>query len=90
MTNEEKLQRLLEMQDHPERYTEEEIRQQMADEECRQLYEQMVRGADAVFAEAEVADATNGSSDHPVLRTTFLLRRGKKYLVAANIIGVRI
>ena len=83
MTNEEKLQRLLEMQDHPECYTEEEIRQQMADEECRQLYEQMVRGADAV-----VADATNGSSDHPVLRTTFLLRRGKKYLVAANIIGV--
>ncbi len=88
MTNEEKLQRLLEMQDHPERYTEEEIRQQMADEECRQLYEQMVRGADAVFAEAEVADATNGSSAPPVLRTTFLLRRGKKYLVAANIIGV--
>ena len=88
MTQEEKLQRLLEMQEHPERYTEEEIRQQMADEECRQLYEQMVRGADAVFAEAEVADATNGSSDHPVLRTTFLLRRGKKYLVAANIIGV--
>lgn len=88
MTNEEKLQRLLEMQDHPERYTEEEIRQQIADEECRQLYEQMVRGADAVFAEAEVADATNGSSDHPVLRTTFQLRRGKKYLVAANIIGV--
>ena len=88
MTNEEKLQRLLEMQDHPERYTEEEIRQQIADEECRQLYEQMVRGADAVFAEADVADATNGSSDHPVLRTTFQLRRGKKYLVAANIIGV--
>ncbi len=88
MTNEEKLQRLLEMQEHPERYTEEEIRQLMTDEECRQLYEQMVRGADAVFAEAEVADATNGSSDHPVLRTTFLLRRGKKYLVAANIIGV--
>ena len=88
MTQEEKLQRLLEMQEHPERYTEEEIRQLMTDEECRQLYEQMVRGADAVFAEAEVADATNGSSDHPVLRTTFLLRRGKKYLVAANIIGV--
>ena len=91
MTNEEKLQRLLEMQDHPERYTEEEIRQQMADEECRQLYEQMVRGADAVFAEAEVADATNGSSDHPVLRTTFLLRRGKQrrwIQVAAAFIGV--
>ena len=51
MTKDEKLQRLLEMQEHPERYTEEEIRQLMADEECRQLYEQMVRATDAVFAE---------------------------------------
>ena len=51
MTKEEKLQRLLEMQEHPERYTEEEIRQLMADEECRQLYEQMVQATDAMFAE---------------------------------------
>ena len=36
---EDKLQQLLEMQEHPEHYTEEEIRQLMADEECRQLYE---------------------------------------------------
>lgn len=48
---EDKLQQLLEMQEHPEHYTEEEIRQLMADEECRQLYEQMVRATDAVFAE---------------------------------------
>ena len=51
MTQEEKLQRLLEMQEHPERYTEEEIRQLMTDEECRQLYEQMVRATDAIFGE---------------------------------------
>ena len=51
MTNDEKLQRLLEMQEHPECYTDEEIRQLMADEECRQLYEQMVRATDAVYAE---------------------------------------
>ena len=50
MTKEDKLQRLLEMQEHPERYTEKEIRQLMSDEECRQLYEQMVRATDAIFA----------------------------------------
>jgi hypothetical protein len=48
---EEKLMRLLEMQEHPERYTEEEIRQLMADEECRKLYEQMVRATDALYGE---------------------------------------
>ena len=49
--NEDKMKRLLEMQEHPERYSEEEIRQLMADEECRQLYEQMVKATDSVFAE---------------------------------------
>ena len=39
------------MQDHPERYTDEEIRQLMADEECRLLYQQMVNAADALHAE---------------------------------------
>jgi ferric-dicitrate binding protein FerR (iron transport regulator) len=58
MTQEEKLQRLLEMQEHPERYTEEEIRQQMADEECRQLYEQMVRATDVIFSEKVTAKET--------------------------------
>ena len=51
MTQEEKLQQLLEMQEHPECYTDEEIRQLMADEECRKLYGQMVRATDAVYAE---------------------------------------
>jgi len=58
MTQEEKLQRLLEMQEHPERYTEEEIRQLMTDEECRQLYEQMVRATDAIFCEKVTAKET--------------------------------
>ena len=58
MTQEEKLQRLLEMQEHPERYTEEEIRQLMTDEECRQLYEQMVRATDAIFSEKVTAKET--------------------------------
>ena len=49
--NEDKMKRLLEMQEHPERYSEEEIRQLMADEECRQLYEQMVKATDSMFAE---------------------------------------
>ena len=37
LQTEEKMRRLLEMQEHPERYTDEEIRQTMADEETRQL-----------------------------------------------------
>ena len=51
MSKEEKMKRLLEMQEHPDRYTEEEIRQLMADEECRQLYNAMVRATDAIFME---------------------------------------
>ena len=53
MTQEEKLTRLLEMQEHPERYTEEEIRQLMADEESRQLYEQIVRATEAMCEEKQ-------------------------------------
>ena len=57
MNNEQKMKRLLEMQEHPECYTEEEIRQLMADEECRQMYDQMVRAADAMFAEKHQSHA---------------------------------
>jgi len=56
MNKEEKMRRLLEMQENPERYSDEEIRQLMADEECRQLYEQMVRGTDAMFAAQDYED----------------------------------
>ena len=50
MNTNEKLLRILEMQEHPERYTDDELRQLMADEEYRQLYEQMVRATDAMYA----------------------------------------
>ena len=58
LQTEEKLRRLMEMQEHPERYTDKEIRLLMADEECRQLYEQMVKAADAVYAGMDLADVT--------------------------------
>ena len=57
MNTNEKLLRLLEMQEHPERYTDDELRQLMADEEYRQLYEQMVRATDAMYAEKHQANA---------------------------------
>lgn len=80
MTKEEKLQRLLEMQEHPERYTEEEIRQLMADEECRQLYEQMVRVTNVVFAEkAKTSQQTLPATE----RTRTLL-----YKIAAVFVGL--
>ncbi len=77
MTQEEKLQRLLEMQEHPERYTEEEIRQLMTDEECRQLYEQMVRATDAIFSEKVTAK-----------ETTAIAQQRRWIQVAAVFIGV--
>ena len=56
MNTNEKLLRLLEMQEHPERYTDDELRQLMADEEYRQLYEQMVLATDAMYAEKHQAN----------------------------------
>lgn len=72
---EEKLERLLKMQEHPENYTEEEIRQLMADEECRQLYEQMVHAADAIFADS--------TSARPKVKTVSRFKN-----IAATFIGV--
>ena len=79
MTQEEKLTRLLEMQEHPERYTEEEIRQLMADEECRKLYEQMVRATDAMFEEKHFDTVECG---------TLNTQRSKLFKIAAIFIGV--
>ena len=71
MSNEQKMKRLLEMQEHPERYTEEEIRQLMADKECRQMYEQMVRATDAMFAEKHKSHAL---TKHPTVLYKILCR----------------
>ena len=81
MSKEEKMKRLLEMQEHPERYTDEQIRQQMADEEFRQLYEQMVRATDAMF---EARHFNHGSIEKPKM---FTLNPSLKKM-AAMFIGV--
>ena len=82
---EEKLERLLKMQEHPENYTEEEIRQLMADEECRQLYEQMVHATDAIFANKEEYELNDKevASIHPAVKTEYRFKN-----IAAILIGV--
>lgn len=80
LQTEEKLRRLLEMQEHPECYTDEEIRQLMADEEMRKLYEQMVKAADAVYAGMDLTEADETPVRHSTLST---LRK-----VAAVLVGV--
>ena len=75
---EEKLERLLKIQEHPENYAEEEIRQLMADDECRQLYEQMVHAAD----EYELNDK-EVTSIHPAVKTEYRFKN-----IAAILIGV--
>ncbi len=81
----EKLERLLKMQEHPENYTEEEIRQLMADDECRQLYEQMVHAADAIFANKEEYELNDKKvvSLHPAVKTEYHFK-----IIAAILIGV--
>jgi hypothetical protein len=78
-----RIQRLLEMQEHPERYTDEDIRQLMADEECRQLYEQMIRAADALFSEKERSLSPLSTPHSPLSTFPISLRK-----IAAMLIGV--
>ena len=80
LQTEEKMRQLLEMQEHPERYTDEEIRLLMADEECQQLYEQMVKVTDVMYAEMDLAAADAPPARHATLNT---LRK-----VAAALVGV--
>lgn len=60
MKKEEKLELLLKMQNDPEQFTEEEIRQLMEDDECQQFYDQMVRAADSVFADDALFSSEDG------------------------------
>lgn len=83
MKKEEKLKRLLEMQESPERFTEEEIRQLMADEDCRLFYQQMVRSADAMHAQKDALHAQKDSV-YSVQRPT-----ARPYFkIAASLVGV--
>lgn len=60
MKKEEKLELLLKMQNNPEQFAEEEIRQLMEDDECQQFYDQMVRAVDSVFADDALFSSEDG------------------------------
>ena len=83
MKKEEKLKRLLEMQESPERFTEEEIRQLMSDDDCRSFYQQMVRAADALHAQK---DALNTQEDGVSSVERAPVRPYLKF--AASVVGV--
>jgi hypothetical protein len=48
MKTDDKLERLLDMVEHPEQYTEEEIKELLDDDECREYYELMVKTDNAL------------------------------------------
>ena len=76
MKKEEKLKRLLEMQESPERFTEEEIRQLMSDDDCRSFYQQMVRAADALHAQEGGVSSVERVKARPYFK------------IAASVVGV--
>ena len=83
MKKEEKLELLLKMQNEPEQFTEEEIRQLMEDDECRQFYEQMVRAADSVFADDAMFSSEDGVKTAEERSLIPLIRK-----VAAALVGI--
>ena len=83
MKKEEKLELLLKMQNEPEQFTEEEIRQLMEDDECRQFYEQMVRAADSVFADDAMFSSEDGVKTAKERSLMPLIRK-----VAAALVGI--
>ncbi len=83
MKKEEKLELLLKMQNEPEQFTEEEIRQLMEDDECRQFYEQMVRAADSVFADDAMFSSEDGVNTAEERSLIPLIRK-----VAAALVGI--
>ena len=83
MKKEEKLKRLLEMQESPERFTEEEIRQLMSDDDCRSFYQQMVRAADALHAQE---DALHAQEDG--VSSVESVKARPYFKIAASVVGV--
>ena len=83
MKKEEKLELLLKMQNNPEQFTEEEIRQLMEDEECRQFYDQMVRAADSVFADDALFSSEDGVKTAKERNLIPIIRK-----VAAALVGI--
>ena len=56
MNTNDKIERLLDMTEHPDKYSEEEMQQMMEDDECRAYYELMVK-ADNAYTPQPDADA---------------------------------
>ena len=84
--NKDKMKQLLEMQEHPERYTEEEIRRLMTDEECRLMYEQMIRATDAMFFE-EKKQVKTGKWKIAAAFIGFLMLSGIAYATISHFIA---
>ena len=55
-----KTERLLRMMEHPEKYSEEEWQELLADEDCHELYEAMRLSADAFEMKDAQAKLSNG------------------------------
>lgn len=84
-----KLEKILDLIDHSERYSEEQVRELFADEECRRLYETLV-DVDAAMAADQPEpdlDAEWAALQHRVARRPHSLRWQK---IAASFIGVLI
>jgi hypothetical protein len=84
--NKDKMKQLLEMQEYPERYTEEEIRRLMTDEECRLMYEQMIRATDAMFFE-EKKQVKTGKWKIAAAFIGFLMLSGIAYATISHFIA---
>lgn len=56
METNERTNRIIELTEHPERFTDEQIRELLSDEECRKLYDTLVEAARAMAEEQPVSD----------------------------------
>ena len=83
MDTNDKLERLLDMVDHPEQYSEEEMHKLLDDDECQELYELMVKTDEAYTkpSDANVEKALQSFENHH--KHTFDWRR-----MAAIFIGI--
>jgi hypothetical protein len=83
METNDKITRLLDMTEHPERYSEEEINEMLEDEECRAYYELMVK-TDNAYTKHDEADAEEALHD---FRRKHERRSSWRY-IAAIFIGI--
>ena len=62
MTEEQRIEWLLELQEHPEQLTEEQLQQILADEDMRQLVQQdVVQAGEGLFGQLQPSTASSSS-----------------------------